>query len=140
MLFHVIPASAFTKDVLRESWAVSQQEKDFMYVPHGATGYRYNADGFLTLTSIGGAMLGNGSKAFGYTQLFRSGIIEYADSNCAWMPSQDRGIAVFGQELEKQIVNCYKHAIARFRNQGWTEALYIGFSLIGIADKSFYVN
>jgi hypothetical protein len=77
LLFHVIPASAFTRNELRESWAVPEQEKLQVYVPHGITNFRYNADGFLCLASTGAQ-----SEAFGYTQLFRSGIIEYADGYC----------------------------------------------------------
>ena len=35
MLFHVIPADAFSGGVLRETWRVSEDEKNYMHVPHG---------------------------------------------------------------------------------------------------------
>ncbi len=134
MLFHAIPASAFTRDVLRQTWTVSDQEKNYMYVPHGATNFRYNADGFLCLASVGAP-----SEAYGYTQLFRSGIVEYADSNC-YSPPFVSGCdsMILGQELEKQMVKCYGDVVNRYRRQGRSEVLYVGFSLIGIANKSFY--
>jgi hypothetical protein len=134
MLFHAIPASAFTRDVLRETWTVSEQEKNSMHVPHGRTNFRYNADGFLCLASTGPQF-----EAYGYTQLFRSGIVEYADSNCYGSPfGSGVDSMIFGQELEKQMVTCYGDAVNRYRGQGRNDVLYVGFSLIGIANKSFY--
>jgi hypothetical protein len=45
---------------------------------------------------------------------------------------------MFGQEIEKQVVNCHKDATGRFRKQGRSEPLYVGFSLIGIDGKEFF--
>ncbi len=75
-LFHVIPASAFSHTILRESWKLPEEDKNHIHVPHGINSYRYNADGFLGL-----AQAGNDDHA--YTQVFRSGIIEYADGHCS---------------------------------------------------------
>ncbi len=133
MLFHVIPADSFRRGVLRDTWRASEQEKNYMHVPHGPRSYRYNADGFLFL-----AQVGDQSKAYGYTQLFRSGIVEYADGFCYGPPLGGTNSMILGQELEKQMVNCYKDAINRFRGQGKIGALYVGFSLVGIANKSFF--
>jgi hypothetical protein len=138
LLFHVIPASAFTRQDLRETWKVSEQEVNYIYVPNRLTNYRYNADGFLCT-----ARDGNEPGAYGYTQLFRSGIVEYADSHCfgpTGFSSDNRPSVIYGQELEKQMVQCYKDAIARVRKEGRTEALYVGFSLIGIANKTFFIS
>ncbi len=74
-LFHVIPAESFTRTVLDRSWKILPEEKLHIYVPHGAASYRYNADGYLCL----GAPVAE-NRYCGYTQIFRSGIIEYADS------------------------------------------------------------
>jgi hypothetical protein len=131
MLFHAIPALAFNRDVLRATWTVPEHEKNHIHVPHGATAFRYNADGFLCLAS------GTEAGAHGYTQLFRSGIVEYSDSYC-YGPAMAGRDMIFGQELEKQMVNCYKDALSRFRTGGQPEPVYVGFSLIGIADRSFY--
>jgi hypothetical protein len=131
MLFHAIPTSAFTRDVLRETWTVSEQEKNFMHVPNRPTNFRYNADGFLSLAVAG-------RQAYGYTQLFRSGIVEYADAYCYSPPMQGYDSMISGQKLEQEMVNCYKDVLRRIRAQGRSELLYVGFSLIGIANKSFY--
>ena len=134
MLFHVMPASAFNREVLRHTWIMPPEEKLCAYVPngHGAFSHRYNADGFLATAQISGQ-----AGADGYTQLFRSGIIEYADSRCYW-GSNELGPTVRGQELEKQMVHCYEYAINRIRKEGQSGVLYVGFSLIGIAGKLFY--
>jgi len=77
VLFHMIPASAFIMDdVLRESWRFPESEKLRVHVPHGITNHRYNADGFLGTVQAG-------DQVFGYTQVFRSGITEYADDHCS---------------------------------------------------------
>jgi len=134
MLFHVMPASAFNREVLRRTWIMPPEEKLRVYVPngHGAFSTRYNGDGFLATAQISGQ-----AGADGYTQLFRSGIIEYADSRCYW-GSNGLGPMVRGQEIEKQMVHCYEYAINRARKEGQSGVLYVGFSLIGIAGKPFY--
>jgi hypothetical protein len=132
MLFHVMPASAFNRELLRTSWKLSREDILRIHVPHGTTNSRYNADGCLVT-----AQLQPKSVAFGYTQIFRSGIIEYADSQCYFPHSGSQHSMILGQELEKQMVNCYQDAITRFRKQGQSGGLYVGFSLIGIKDKNF---
>jgi hypothetical protein len=135
MLFHVIPASAFSRSVLRESWSLTEKDKRDMYVPHLATSRRYNADGFLCVSQMS-----PGSEAYGYTQLFRSGIIEFADSQCAGPAGNGASheIMVYGQELEKQMLQCYQYARDLFRRVGQSGDVYVGFSLVGIANKSFF--
>lgn len=134
MLFHVIPASAFSKDLLRQAWTVPDEEKHNIYVSHGYGTPRYNADGFITHTN-GGC----GAPAFGYTQLFRSGIAEYAESYCCYS-THGRQPVIGGLALEKEMIYCYQDAITRVHKQGRTEPLYVGFSLIGIKKQMFYFS
>ena len=47
---------------------------------------------------------------------------------------------VLAQELEKEIVLCYQDALKRSRQQGRSEPLYVGFSLVGIENKQFFFN
>jgi hypothetical protein len=133
LLFHVIPSSTFTRNPLRESWDVPQIEKLGIYVPRGGTRERYNADGFLRFGDSG-----DPSGAEGYTQIFRSGAIEYADSTLFFPPLANVPPMIFGQVIEQEIVNCFEDAINRLRRQSRSEPIYVGFSLIGIKDKSFY--
>jgi hypothetical protein len=134
VLFHMIPASAFTMDdVLRESWRFPESEKLRVHVPHGITNYRYNADGFLGTVQAG-------DQVFGYTQVFRSGITEYADGHCSGPVAVGGPPQILGQEIEKQMVSCYRDAVTRFRTEGRTEPFYVGFSLIGIANKLIYAT
>jgi hypothetical protein len=133
-LFHVIPASAFSRAILRESWKLPEEDKNHIHVPHGINGFRYNADGFLGLAQAG-------NNVYAYTQVFRSGTIEYADGQCSGpAPIDSNNIWIYGQEIERQMISCYRDAITRLRKQGKTEPLYLGLSLIGIADKNFYVT
>ncbi len=53
------------------------------------------------------------------------------DSNNTW---------IYGQEIERQMISCYRDAVTRLRKQGKTEPLYVGLSLIGITGKNFYVT
>jgi hypothetical protein len=134
VLFHMIPASAFIMDdVLRGSWRFPESEKLRVHVPHGITNHRYNADGFLGTVQAG-------DQVFGYTQVFRSGITEYADGHCSGPVAVGGPPQILGQEIEKQMVSCYRDAITRFRAEGRTEPLYVGFSLIGIRNKLIYAT
>lgn len=121
------------RDILRASWKVTDDERDYIYVPNNSASFRYNADGFLCY-STGGSEI----TAYGYTQLFRSGIVEYADCNIYRRPSPGQPEMILGQQIEQQMVNCYKDATARLRKQGQLEPIYVGFSLVGIANKFFY--
>jgi hypothetical protein len=47
---------------------------------------------------------------------------------------------VLAQELEREMVHCYKDAVIRHKKQGRSEPLYVGFSLIGIEEKQFFFN
>lgn len=133
-LFHVIPASAFSHTTLRQSWKLPEEDKNQIHVPHGISSYRYNADGFLGLVQAG-------NDVYAYTQVFRSGIIEYADGHCSGpVPTDSNNTWIYGQEIERQMISCYRDAVIRLRKQGRTEPLYVGLSLIGITGKNFYVT
>lgn len=134
MLFHVIPASAFSRELLREPWRVGKQDEYKVYVPSGGGQFRYNADGYLA--SAPGRPAPNVS---GYTQIFRSGITEYAGSNI-FHPTggYTRGPAILGQEIEKEVVYCYQDALQRLRRQGRTGGIYVGMTLLGIKEQSFF--
>jgi hypothetical protein len=136
MVFHVITPEFFSRGLLSETWRVSEDEKLHMYVPSGAYQPRYNADGFICLSGPGPGL----ASVYGYTQLFRSGAVEFAASNFYGTPSAGDGPMIYGKELEKQIVLCYQGAVNRFRKLGRTGGIYIGFSLIGVSGQSFYVN
>ena len=133
MLFHAVPRNSLRRFPVTESWLMTEQEIRHLYVPHQATHRRYNADGFL-----GTAQIGNDAGAFGYTQLFRSGIVEYADSNCFRSPTAGCDPMILGQELEQHIVNCYQDVVDRGRRLAQTDTVYIGISLVGIAGKAFF--
>jgi hypothetical protein len=134
MLFHIIPADSFGGDAFRESWRVSEDDKNYMHVPYGPSGPRYNADGFICLSPP----IFQPNLFAGYTQIFRSGIVEYSDSNSYRSLQNVIGKFIFGQEIEKQIVLCYKDAINRFRRNGRTGQAYVGFSFIGVLNKTVF--
>lgn len=135
MLFHTIPADAFSGNTLRASWQIPREDQSQVYAPYGALTRRYNADGFICTSSF----LTHPGGVFGYTQVFRSGISEYADSNSFRRRDGMDGV-ICGQELEKQMVYCYQDAVNRLRRNGQTGSLYVGFSLIGISGKTLYAT
>lgn len=128
-LFHAIPASSLARDVLRKNWSISEDEKYKVYCPQGGYDFRYNADGFLRASMAG-------KEPNGYTQVFRSGMMEYADMYCCYPPNSNAEAHIIGQRLEQQTVNCYQDSLARFRAEGRTEPVYIGFSLRESATSS----
>ena len=138
MLFHIIPAEAFTPGAFTETWRVSGAEKTNVYVPSGNYNQRYNADGFLCHGSLNRMETPHALR--GYTQLFRSGIVEYGFSHNYQPPSGTATQAIRAQGLEQEMVYCYQDAINRLRREGRTGAVYVGFSLVGIAGKSFYIS
>ncbi len=139
MLFHIIPADAFTPGNFTETWRLSQDEKRAVFVPYGNSQQRYNADGFLCHSSYASA--GPPQKTdgcWGYTQLFRSGIVEYAFGHFYRPPIGFQAALICGQEVEQAIVHCYEDGIGRLQREGRTESVYVGFSMIGIEDKQIF--
>jgi hypothetical protein len=139
MLFHIIPADAFTPGMFTEAWRMSQDQKKEVFVPYGNYYQQYNADGFLCYSNR--AIAGPRQKTdgyWGYTQLFRSGIVEYAFSHFYRPPIDLQGALILGLEVEQAIVQCYEDGIGRFRREGRTGVLYVGFSLAGIEDKQIF--
>jgi hypothetical protein len=139
MLFHVIPADAFTPGAFTEVWRVPEREKKDVYVPNGNYYQRYNADGFLCHSNC--ATVGPPQKTdsyLGYTQLFRSGIVEYTFSNFYRPPIGLQIPLIDGQGVEQIMVHCYADAIGRFQREGRTGVVYVGFSMIGIEDEQIY--
>ena len=133
-LFHVIPAGSLTRRVLSHSWSVPEQNKRQIYVSQQATNYFYNAEGFLAVASL------DKNSCAGYTQLFRSGMLEYADCNCSGQMGNSTESMVFGQPIEQHIVRCYENAKQVLQIMGNKEPVYIGLTLIGIANKRFYAT
>ncbi|HEY3988843.1 MAG TPA: hypothetical protein VGM02_06055 [Acidobacteriaceae bacterium] len=133
VLFHVIPALAFVRRPITESWQIPEQKKGQIYVPHTATRQQYNFDGFIRI-----AWLDNPGTAFGYTQIFRSGIIEYANSNCYSPVNVDGVKMILGQTTEQELVRCYENALVRLSETSETLPIYLGCSLIGIAGKQIH--
>jgi hypothetical protein len=144
MLFHVIPADAFAPRVFTETWRIEEPEKSKIRVPgHNWANGRYNADGFLCHGLAREKQGSSGPPEFdAYTQLFRSGIVEYCFTHSypsRTTPHPDVPL-IRGLAFEQEFVSCYKDAHSRFLRNGWSGSFYIGFSLIGIEGKIMYIN
>lgn len=139
MLFHVIPADAFTHGLFTAAWRMEKSEKREVFVPHGNYYQRYNADGYLCHSNR--AVAGPPQKTdgyWGYTQLFRSGIAEYTFSHFFRPPIGLQFPLIDGQEVEQALVHCYADAIGRYQREGRTGVAYVCFSLVGIEDKQIF--
>lgn len=132
-LLHVIPVDSLTRRPMTGLWCISDQEKDQIYVPHGDTRHHYNQDGFIRIAGIG-----DKGAAFGYTQIFRSGAIEYANNHCYAPVGPDSGEMLLGQAIEQEIVRCYEDSLVRINKRHAVPTIYLGFSLIGIAGKRIF--
>lgn len=142
LLFHVIPTNAFAAGAFTEVWRAPESEKKHVFVASGNYYQRYNADGFLCHSNP--ASVGRPRQStdgyMGYTQLFRSGIVEYAFSSFYWSPSRVDRPLIQGQVVEHFIIQAYEDAIMRFRRQGITGIVYVGFSMTGIEDKQIFTE
>jgi Putative DNA-binding domain len=140
MLFHIIPADAFTPGIFTDTWRLAEDEKRDVFVPNGNYYRRYNADGFLCHSSSTSVSTPR-QKTDGYwsyTQLFRSGIVEYAFSHIYQHPIGFQNALILGQEVEQAIIHCYEDGIGRIQREGRTATVYVGFSMIGIEDKQIF--
>jgi len=138
-IFHVIPAEAFALRAFSETWRVPDAEKRNVYVPTGNSYQRYNADGFLCHSSLN--TVETPPAVWGYSQLFRSGIVEYGF--CPSFRHSPYGTTIQlirGQALECEIVHCFADAYSRLKREGRIGAAYVGFSLIGIQGKRMFIN
>jgi hypothetical protein len=142
MLFHIIPADAFTPGSFTETWRLPKPEKQAVHVVTGNYYQRYNADGFLCHSNraiVGPLQKTDGYR--GYTQLFRSGIAEYAFSHFYGPPiNGPQTPLIDGLYVEQTIVHCYEDAVGRYQRQGHTGTAYVGFSMVGIEDKQIYTT
>jgi hypothetical protein len=141
VLFHVIPAEAFTPGAFTEAWRVPAQEKNNVHVPGHSMGYtRYNADGFLCHSMVHNSQ--NSPQVDAYTQVFRSGIVEYCFShsfNPPWSSSATKPM-IRGIALEREMVSCFEDAYSRLLRDGENNSIYVGFSLIGIQGKLMFTT
>lgn len=137
-LFHVIPAEAFTQGAFTETWRVSGAEKRNVYVPSGNYNQRYNADGFLCHGSVN--RMETPPAVYGYTQLFRSGIVEYGFGlSFRHSPYETTIPLIRAQVLEQEMVRCYEDAYSRLTREG-QKTVYVGFSLIDVQGKSMFIS
>jgi hypothetical protein len=135
VLFHMIPAESFMRGIMRNSWRVSQSEQEKIHVTGGNYHRRYNADGLLCHSQSTSRQ----SEFSAYTQLFRSGIVEYAFSNISYAPIGSKEPMITGQEIEKEIIRCYKNAFDWFQSQGGEGVVFAGLSLVGVKGMKFLV-
>jgi len=140
MLFHVIPAEAFTPGSLREAWRIQVNEKKDVYVPNGNYYQRYNADGFLCHSNraVAGRPPEKADGYRAYTQLFRSGIVEYAFSSFYRHPMGLQIPLIDGQDVEQTLVHCYADALGRYQREVRTGGIYVGFSMVGVEGKQVF--
>ena len=140
MLFHIIPADAFTPGMFSETWRMSQDQRKEIFVPTGNYHQRYNADGFLCHSNraIAGRPVEKTDGYRAYTQLFRSGIVEYAFSTFYRHPIGLQIPLIDGQDVEQTLVQCYGDAVGRYQREGRPGIAYVGFSMVGIEDKQIF--
>lgn len=138
MLFHIVPAPAFSQPSLTSTWLLSQDLRLKMHCPSvdfSGTG-RYNGDGYLKWVDMAG------SPSTGYTQVFRNGIVEYVTAGFSWgssgQPSEKSDL--FTVLLEKELIQGYRDAMKVYGELQITAPLYAAFSIFGIAGRRMYLG
>jgi hypothetical protein len=140
MLFHVIPEAAFSPGTFKEAWRVQGNEKKDVFVPTGNYYQRYNADGFLCHSNraVAGRPADKEDGYWAYTQLFRSGIVEYAFTTFYRHPIGVQIPLIDGQDVEQTLIQCYENAVTRYEREGRAGIVYVGFSIVGIEGKQIF--
>jgi len=138
MLFHIIPASAFSQPSLASTWLLSEKLRQNMHCPSvdfSGTG-RYNGNGYLKWVDMAG------SPTTGYTQVFRNGVVEYVTAGFSWGTSGEPSEKsdVFTVLLEKELIQGYRNALKVYAELEVTAPLYAAFSLFGLAGRRMYVG
>ncbi len=154
VVLHVIPLQAMTSDYRVDIASDSQALRNLN--PLGATdwSHRINLDGRLNFRNI------SKGKSYGYTQLFRNGIIETVEVPSSWSDAK-RIVSTEADQLiqrirdqsswsdakrissaayEKNIIQALKSYFPALNDLGISTPAYVFLSFLGVKDYTFVVN
>jgi hypothetical protein len=129
LIVHIVPYSAFFSIEPLEAEAIFDTRHTFS--PMGSTGYspRYNFDGVLIERG--------GETNYGYTQIFRSGIIEATKASLLRQSDERRSIA--GLAMERDFFTHFTRYVEGLQGLGIDPPLLIMITLQGILGADYLV-
>lgn len=128
LILHIVPLQAFSSPSQIDLELVHQNSAPFR--PIGASGYssRYNFDGFVNYRA---------NEDFGYTQIFRNGILEATKASLIKEREDRRFIP--GKGLEEQFFEIFPSYINGLKNIGVQPPLIIMITLEGVQNTGYAV-
>ena len=130
VVLHVIPLQSMTSDFRIDIASNSSVIQNIR--PMGASGWnhRINLDGSLTFRNI------SDNRSYGYTQLFRNGIIETTSVEESW----DGKKIIASEAYEQFIIKALQHYFPTLNNLGVSTPAYLFLSLLGVKDYTLAVS
>jgi len=126
LVIHFIPALAILQPTLAGNWFVPEQLK-LKIRPlslGGSFNYRYNSLGYVVYP---------GPSGYGYTQLYRTGILEYVDGAVLNGQQTDSGQVIIASALlEQKLVEALENTWSLIGPLGISPPLYMGVSLLKV--------
>jgi hypothetical protein len=129
MAIHFIPASAIVGGFRASNWLMPQEHKQSirMVGSRSIGNTRYNSSGFLMFPGWAGEGAG------GYTQIFRSGILEYVNSELlSHQPDEQGNRLAPSLRIEQEIVLAFENASMILASLGVATPAFMMISLLRV--------
>jgi hypothetical protein len=144
LIIHAISADFFSEGHQLKSWRFPKESRSLLYLPAENSGAYplYNADGFLQHSYINrgaGGFRDNGAAA--YTQIFRSGAIEYLDAGVSFEHSNSgQQMMVSASKIEDCLAKCFDNVSTSASTFGVTSPAYFAVSLLNWKGTKLYID
>ncbi len=129
VVLHLIPLISLRQNISLDIQSIAERPEYYSYMHpifHSINDRRYNYDGYLTMSTV------RDTKASGYFQLFRNGIIETTDSYFI-KPFEGQKF-IPSVVFEKELMSTVERYLKLIENIGLSLPIYLFLSLIGIRD------
>ena len=130
LVIHLIPVSSFLYGTNAENIIVSSEKDRFKIITSTSASYsRYNIDGYLTCQKV------DDNKYLSYSQIYRTGIIEYVDSSFigpGYSASEVQKYYIDGKNFETQITEKISNFITLMKDFNIETPILIMISLLNV--------
>ena len=135
IVLHVLPVSAFARDVRLVPSAVDEQKDTLLPIGGHATDGRYNVDGFVRYCDYGN----DSAHLYDYCQLFRNGIIEAVNTGII-SPSDGGHKNIPSEIFECRFVYTLQSYLDGYRRLDVQPPVIVMLSIIGAKDYEMAVD
>lgn len=129
LILHIVPLAAITSSLQIDLEKALKLNQAFWPIGSSGMSPRFNLEGFINERG--------GDRNFGYTQVFRNGIIEATKSTIV---ATFEGKKYISSGIEKQIFEVLHHYINGLRDLGVPPPLLVLFTLDGVRGAAYKVS